>query len=41
MAPADVEEIVPDAEEGDGLEGQEAGKIGCQLHWSVSMLLKS
>lgn len=31
MAPADVEEVISDAEEGDGLEGQKAGEVGCQL----------
>jgi len=29
MPPADVEEVVTYAEYGDGLEGEDCGKIGC------------
>jgi hypothetical protein len=31
VAPADVEEVVADAEDGDGLEGEDGGDIGCEL----------
>lgn len=31
MAPADVEEVVADAEEGDGLEGDDGAEVGGEL----------
>ena len=35
MTPANVEEVVADAEEHDGLEGEDRGKIGRQLYSNV------
>jgi hypothetical protein len=29
VAPADVEEVVADAEDGDGLQGENGRKVGC------------
>ena len=29
MAPADVEEVVTETEDDDGLEGEDGGKVGC------------
>lgn len=29
MAPSDIEEVVADSEDDDGLEGEDGGEIGC------------
>lgn len=31
VAPADVEEVVADAEDGDGLQADDGREVGCQL----------
>lgn len=31
VAPPDVEEVVADAEDDDGLEGEDRGEVGCEL----------
>lgn len=31
MAPADVEEVIADAEDDDGLEGEDGGEVGGEL----------
>lgn len=31
MPPPDIEEVVADAEDGDGLEGEDGGEVGCEL----------
>lgn len=36
MAPADVEEVVAEAQDDDGLKGEEGREVGCELCTHIS-----